>query len=163
MTFFVGALDKTTGIFRYAKASHNPPVLIRKGVAAKCESFPEFRKTITYLSKPNGSPLGYCQDQQFEENSLQLQAGDKLVFYTDGLTELENKDSKMWGERGFLTAIYEALNNGLRSSEIIKYVIDKAKVFRGNSHLKDDITLCVLQYKGSDEKEQPKTAPESAA
>jgi len=73
-TVICGRYDPRTRIFHWARAGHLPPVLVRGGVAV-------------VQPAPDGMMLGVQLDTEFEQATLQLQAGDTLLLYTDGLIE----------------------------------------------------------------------------
>jgi len=76
LTAFYGIYNKETNSFIYARGAHNPPYLIRNNQIQMLES--------------KGKMLGIFETLSFEEQTIQLQQGDKIIFYTDGLTEACN-------------------------------------------------------------------------
>ncbi len=86
VTVFYCILDLATGRVRYASAGHNPPLLCRgiRGGLSDLEA--------------KGIILGVLQDIQLEEKVVQLEAGDTLVLYTDGVTEAINSAEEQFGE-----------------------------------------------------------------
>ncbi len=150
MTFFVGALNTGTGEFRFARASHDPPYLIRKAkMATETPSFAAFRGHLEPLQGINGRRLGESNEEIFEAESIQLEAGDTIIFYTDGLPDIANADKRMWGERGFLQAFYDGMTDDKTPGEMMKYIIGKADEFKKDTELADDITVCILKFKGA--------------
>ena len=90
VTLWVGILDFTTGELRFVSAGHNPPVLLREDKAQ-------------YLRCKNGFVLAGMEGAKYRENSVQLQKGDLLYLYTDGVTEAEDKSHQLFGEERLLT------------------------------------------------------------
>lgn len=149
MTFFVGALNKRTGLFRYAKASHDAPLWLRKKNLEKCTLFPDFRDQVEYLMEPNGPRLGANTDQEFVEGQVQMEPGDVILLYTDGLLDMENAQGRSWGDRAFLASVQEAYLRHKDSQQMLDVILQRAQAFRQQTPMRDDVTLCVLQFKGA--------------
>ncbi|MGK5092002.1 SpoIIE family protein phosphatase [Deltaproteobacteria bacterium TL4] len=130
MTFFAGCLDLKTGTMRYANASHNFPLLIQKDDKVK-----------RLLNK--GSRLGHFQDSAYQEKEVQLEQGDLLFFYTDGLTENESPDGEQWGERQLIQ--YLKQNKKQTSQKIVDGLMEKVVEFNGGTPLNDDVTMTVCR------------------
>jgi predicted ATPase/serine phosphatase RsbU (regulator of sigma subunit) len=160
MTFFVGALNEKTGEFKFARASHDPPFLIRreKVASATKPSFADFRGMLEPLQGINGRRLGEALDETFESQSIMLEPGDTIIFYTDGLPDIVNKEFRSWGERGFLTAFYEGYFENQSVTELTKQIVTKADQFKKDGELADDITVCILRFKGGTESRQKQAA-----
>ncbi len=95
--------------------------------------------------KSGGIPVGILPGQQFPEETLQLDSGDILVMYTDGVIEARAEDGRMFGlER--LTRIIEQ-NSLLGAHEIFERIQAAIKVFIGKALPFDDMTLMVLRVK----------------
>jgi serine phosphatase RsbU (regulator of sigma subunit) len=73
-TVICGRYARRSGVLRWARAGHLPPVLVRGG-------------TSTIQPMPEGMLLGVELDAEYEQFSLPLRSGDTLLFYTDGLIE----------------------------------------------------------------------------
>lgn len=73
-TVICGCYDPRTRVFRWARAGHLPPILVRGGVAVAQPA-------------PEGMMLGVTLDAEFEQSALPLRTGDTLLLYTDGLIE----------------------------------------------------------------------------
>ncbi|RYZ67920.1 MAG: HAMP domain-containing protein, partial [Proteobacteria bacterium] len=99
MTFFLACIDKTTGEMTYANASHEAPYVLRNGVTDPG------RGDFENLNEVNNPRLGEQIDRVFKETSIQLNAGDRVVFYTDGVVDVKNPEEKVWGERKFLKTL----------------------------------------------------------
>lgn len=152
MTFFAGALNKCTGEFRYSRASQNPPLLMRQSKLNEPSNFIKFRGELVFLMEPNGPPLGTEESVEFASGSHQLEPGDQILFYTDGLPERTNVTGREWGERGFLSALHEAVAKYTLPVEITRHIVQKAEEFGAKSELTDDITICLLKFKGIEHK-----------
>jgi len=151
MTFFIGALNTQSGEFRYVRAAHDAPFVLRQGTKFERLKPGGLQDGVEYLNGEICCPLGDSPDESFAGNSIWLNSGDTVVLYSDGLTEMIDGDDHPWGERSFLTAVREALNNERPLPEQIQSVIARANAFRGEAELRDDITLCFVKYTGAAE------------
>jgi sigma-B regulation protein RsbU (phosphoserine phosphatase) len=78
VTVFYAVLDPKTGVLRYASGGHNPQYLRRTD------------SSVEALAGSGGVVLGVMPDAQFAAHSVQLRPGDRLLLYTDGVTEAFN-------------------------------------------------------------------------
>jgi serine phosphatase RsbU (regulator of sigma subunit) len=91
-------------------------------------------------------PLGILDEANYEETRLQLEPGDKIVFYTDGIVEAMNEKEEMYG--------FERLQEVLESSrsasaeELLKSILENVKVFTGEAEQHDDLTAIVVNVTG---------------
>jgi serine phosphatase RsbU (regulator of sigma subunit)/putative methionine-R-sulfoxide reductase with GAF domain/anti-sigma regulatory factor (Ser/Thr protein kinase) len=136
VTAVYGALDPQTGRFTYANAGHNPPLLVRSSPAK------EPGTTIESLTR-TGIALGVIERAEMTERSLELAAGDRLVFYTDGITEAFSAAGEVFGDARLLNVLRksEAGNSQRLLDEIDEAVI----AFVAEYPVSDDITLIVLR------------------
>jgi sigma-B regulation protein RsbU (phosphoserine phosphatase) len=93
-------------------------------------------------TKGDTFPLGIIEDANYEETRLQLQLGDKVVFYTDGIVEAMNEVEEIYG--------FERLQEVIKSSQVdsaealMKEVITSVDEFAGKAPQHDDITVIVV-------------------
>ena len=134
VTSWFGILDLRTGKMQYVNAGHNTPLLYSK----KNNSF-EYIKT-----KPNLVLAGMA-NIEYKMNELILEPGDRIFLYTDGVTESNNKDNKLYGE----DRLKQFLNNNIDFTieETINGVKNDVDNFIGNMEQFDDITMLELIYK----------------
>ncbi|MGC2543283.1 MAG: PP2C family protein-serine/threonine phosphatase, partial [Candidatus Sulfotelmatobacter sp.] len=104
VTFGYCLIDTTDKRLTYASAGHCPPILFHKSG----EAVP---------LKEGGTPLGIFPDRKYEDAGLQLESGDRLVLYTDGLTEAMNSDEQEFGERRLIEL--GSRNIALSASEML--------------------------------------------
>jgi sigma-B regulation protein RsbU (phosphoserine phosphatase) len=121
---------RVTGV----NAGHNLPLLYRTR-----------QQTHEFLPR-GGRPLGWFDDLPVESVEYQLQPGDVLVLYTDGLTEAENIHAKPYGEDR-LVAVARA-NASQSAANIMAKIIESVAAFRGTAPPFDDMTLVVIRYTG---------------
>ena len=131
VTVFYGIYNLKTGEVVYTNAGHNPPYVVKADGSIK--NLPLSKNLVT----------GIVEGYQYTEETLQLEHGDTLLLYTDGVTEAIDTESKEYGE--------ERLKNLLRQSaqascqELIDMVKADVKSFAGNEEQSDDITLLAIK------------------
>ena len=133
VTAWMGILEISTGQFTYVNAGHNPPLIKRAG--GKFE----------WLKSRPGFVLAGMEGVRYRENTLQLEPGDRLYLYTDGVTEATNADQELYGEERLLAALNEAPD--LPVEELLPRIKDSIDTFVGDADQFDDITMLGLSYK----------------
>lgn len=134
ITVWMGVLNLKTGLLTFVNAGHNPPLLRRKNGA------------FQYLKSPADFVLAGWEDFQYCKHEVQLQSGDQLYLYTDGVSEAQKEDEDLFGEERLLEVL-----NAVDSSDP-KVICERAKEavdrFMGDAPQFDDITMLSLTYKG---------------
>ena len=128
ITFFYAQLDGPSRCLRYASAGHNPPVLQR------CDGS---QKRLM----EGGGVLGVFPDQTFGLGTAQLAPGDRVIFFTDGVTEANSPEGEEFGEARLLGLLKE--HGVLSAGELQKNILRAAADFSGG-HWHDDATLVIL-------------------
>lgn len=139
-TVFYGVLNQS-GKFEYVNAGHVPPLILRRSGA------------IEGLASGN-LPVGMFDEAEFASASVDLQEGDFLVIYTDGVSEAANIHSELFEEHRLRTVLEQF--KGKNVDEITEAIREGVKAFTAGAPQSDDITILVVQYKG-----QPKAAQAS--
>jgi phosphoserine phosphatase RsbU/P len=142
MTFFLATIDENTGVLSYANASHDPPYLIRKPKGRTLT-----KRDLEPLMEVIGPRLGEKIGSVYEEVSVQLDPGDAIVFYTDGIIDLQDTKGNRWGERTFLKMVCEAAGGGQDLTQKMNFMRRSISNYRGSADLLDDITLFMAEYK----------------
>jgi phosphoserine phosphatase RsbU/P len=124
--------DTRTGRLRYTNAGHPPPVLFR----ASGETFLEL--------DAEGLIIGVKRDVEFEERSLEIEHGDLLLLYTDGIIEAEGPGGELFGTRRLQTIL--AREHRKPACDIITAVLAAVRAFSGINSFKDDISMLVLKF-----------------
>ncbi len=132
ITFFFGIFDMKSKTLRYSNAGHNPPILIRKD------------KSIEYLDQ-GGMVLGFLADQEFVQANVDMQSGDYVCFYTDGVTEIKNEEEEEFGEKRLKRLLQE--NYGLSPRKMRLKILDEIKNFANSAQLQDDVTILIVYVK----------------
>jgi sigma-B regulation protein RsbU (phosphoserine phosphatase) len=121
-----------TRVLRYVNAGHNAPMVLRWG-DNQCEVF--------HLES-SGTPLGLVGNSQFPSQPLQLEIGDVMVMYTDGITESENPEQELWGQER-LESLLQACRY-CTPAQIIERIVDEVSSFSKDRSQSDDMTLVVI-------------------
>ena len=130
VTAWMGILDLETGMIRYANAGHNPPLVRHKD------------GTYEYLKGRANFVLAGMEGVRYKEQQLQLQQGDEIYLYTDGVTEAHDIDKQLFGEERLLVSLNGG--KGMTVEEICRKVKGDVDAFQGEAEQFDDITmLCV--------------------
>ena len=128
-TCYFGLYDDSTGMLRYTNAGHLPPILVRKGAATRLEV--------------NGTVMGAFPFSKYEESVIQLESGDLLVCFTDGITEPENEYDEMFGEERLVELVTK--NAEREEEKIIGIILDSVRQWTGSPELQDDMTLLLAR------------------
>jgi phosphoserine phosphatase RsbU/P len=131
VTFWYCTIDATQNRLTYANAGHWPPILFHKSG----EAVP-FRE--------GGTPLGIFPGWKYDDGGFPLASGDRLVLYTDGLTEAMNSDKQEFGEGRLLELC--SRNIALSASEFLAAIREEVVTFC-NGNFQDDFTLVVVAVK----------------
>jgi len=121
-----------SGRLRYTNAGHPPPLLYR----ASGNSFLEL--------DADGLIIGVKKEVSFEERSLNIERGDLLSLYTDGIIEAEGADGELFGTRRLQTIL--SREHSKPAAEIISAVLSAVRAFSGQVSFKDDISMLVLKF-----------------
>lgn len=131
ITTFYGILIPTTGSLLYSNAGHNPPYLLRAA-----------SDTPPRLLYPTGMLLGVTEDGVWEQSTVQLSPGDKLILYTDGLIEAQNHQGAFFGEERLRETIQ--MSHGLSAQSTLDLLLEQMQTFVDSAPRYDDITLMVV-------------------
>ncbi|MGH9716584.1 MAG: PP2C family protein-serine/threonine phosphatase [Candidatus Acidiferrales bacterium] len=136
VTAFAGILDRHTGRVVYTDAGHEPPCVL--GASGKVSRV---------VDKVGGTVLGLLPDEAYPSGTIELDPGDALVLYTDGVSEAMNPDLELFGSQAVQTALGR-VGQPARSETIIQVLLDDVELFVGNAKQSDDITTLVIKYLG---------------
>jgi sigma-B regulation protein RsbU (phosphoserine phosphatase) len=130
VTLIYGILDPETGILTYANAGHNPGFLLRAG-SDEVESLPN-----------TGIPLGMFEEMAWKQIQIQINPGDILLLYSDGVPEAQNIAEEEYGEDRMITHGQAGMGQPAADTQIA--IIDSINDFVGDAPQFDDITLMVV-------------------
>ena len=131
VTAWMGVLDLTNGMISYANAGHNPPVIRRKD------------GSYEYLKAKRNFVLAGMKGVVYKKFELQLQPGDEIYLYTDGVTEAQNLEKQLYGEERLLSCLNEC--NDISVEDICKKVRKDVELFVGDADQFDDITMLSIR------------------
>lgn len=150
MTMAVVQMDLSSGETIISNAGHEAPLLLKTmndpNSKNKCE--PLFVR---------GERLGFSPESQFENLKVQLDVGDTILIYTDGVSEATNTENKQFGERA-VKKLFNKLGT-LPLAEIKTQLFEELKTFMGSEPQHDDITYVLLKWHHQLEKVIPTPAP----
>ncbi len=130
-TLFYGVFDGTTRTLRYVNAGHNPPAILRSN------------GSVDWL-ETGSAPVGMFPDSKYEESVVQLNPGDLLVAYTDGVIEATSPAGEEWGVEGLLKATAACAQQCEDAEQLVQSIFcamdDFSKGCQG-----DDATVAVVR------------------
>lgn len=136
-TLFLALFEPETRQLRYSSGGHNAPIIIHADGAVQ-------------LLEEGGLPLGAFDFGDYEEGTVQLEPGDLLFLYTDGLTETKGLDGdEDFGEDRLNDLLREMRQDGV--PDIFATIGDRLHEFSGRTDADDDITMIGLKIQGADE------------
>lgn len=135
VTAWEGTIDLNTGKVVFANAGHNPP-LVRHGDGS-----------FEFLHSRPGLVLAGMEGVRYRLQDFQLEPGDVIFLYTDGVTEATNADTELFGD----DRLRETLNSCKFTTmqELCDHVQTEVDRFVGAAPQFDDITMLALKYKGN--------------
>ncbi len=132
VTVFYCVLDPVSGALSYANGGHNPPYVQRSD------------GSIEALRGLGGLVLGAMPGMKYPQHTLQLLPGDRLVLYTDGVTEALNPADEAYGTDRLIGEI-KAHDDGTAAA-LVERLCSSVTVFADTAPQSDDITLTVLSW-----------------
>ena len=137
VTIFHGILNINNGEVQYACGGHCPPYLLKPN--GKVEPLPQSQ------DENKGRPPGLLEDQEYEVMKIQLNKGETIFLYTDGVTDAGNRDGDMFEEKRLI----KYLENNCQKSpeELYEGLIQEIEKFTSGEPQSDDITIMALRYK----------------
>ena len=142
-TVIYGVLDARTGEFRFVSAGHPGPVHLPGGAGP-------------VILESAGFPIGLAKDA-YEERSLRLTDGDRLYFYSDGVTEAMDPAGALFGEVRLLEAIGRGRSLPLQKS--VAAVMGEVERWRGAACAQDDISIVAVEVSVASGQGEPDVDP----
>ncbi len=131
VTVFYGIYQLSTGQINYCNAGHNSPYLIKAD------------GTSVALPISIDPIVGVIEDAEFHDKQIQLEQGDTLLLFTDGVTEAMNSQLEEFGEQRLLETIQETTSDNCQ--DLINTIKKSVSTFAGQTEQSDDITLLALK------------------
>ena len=136
VTLFAGILDLRTGRIDYSDGGHEPPFLVR-------------RKTgVEMVKKKGGVALGVFGDYDFEIGTIELDPGDALVLYTDGVNEAMNGSRQLFSTPAIEDTL-RTVSSDKAAVGICESMITSVDAFVKGAPQSDDITVLIIRYCGA--------------
>ena len=132
VTAWMGVLEIDTGKFTFVNAGHNPPILKNNEKSAWLKSSPRF-------------VLGGIKNIKYFQNEITLNPGDRLLLYTDGVTEAINNKEEFFGEKRLIEILDKKGDSQIK--EVLDSIKNDIDLFVGDLDQFDDITMLILEYK----------------
>jgi serine phosphatase RsbU (regulator of sigma subunit)/CheY-like chemotaxis protein len=134
VTLYAGIVNLRTGILQYCDGGHEPPFLIRRG------------SKPLLIEKQGGMALGVDANFPYRSATIQLDPGDTLFLYTDGVNEARNGDGKLFKTGGIEAAL--AVNDTTSCELLCDTVMKRLGQFVHGAPQSDDITMLAVTFRG---------------
>jgi len=131
VTVFYALLDTRSGDLAYANGGHNPPYLVRGGA-------------VEALERTGDMVLGAFDTATYRAKHTRLAPGDRLVLYTDGVTEAMDPADALFGEERLCAYLRAA--DGVRPERLIGGIVEAVQRFAGDQPQSDDLTVLAVEY-----------------
>lgn len=132
VTAVLARFDTDSGLLRYINAGHPPPLVLRHG------------RTVRVLPGGRRLPLG-LPDSRANMGEIRLEPGDRLLMYTDGVTEARNATGAMFEPSHLADLAARHIRSGLPPAEILRR-LGKAVAAHQDGPLRDDATLLLVEW-----------------
>jgi anti-sigma regulatory factor (Ser/Thr protein kinase) len=130
-TAFYGRLNTSNRILTYSSAGHEMPLW-----------FHAYTRTVEKLQS-TGYPLGLFSEFEFETREIQMEMGDRLILFTDGVTDATDENGNRFGHKALIDLIIKS--HALTCHELTDELMKAVETFMGDSKQRDDIVLSVLE------------------
>jgi phosphoserine phosphatase RsbU/P len=130
-TLFYAFYDNTDNTLTYTKAGHEPPLLFRGGGGE-----------LEYL-EGEGFPVGLMEDGKYQEKTIKLERGDRILLYTDGLTGALNVKGEVLGRKRLVELVRAHKGDDIEA--FLDALADEIMLFSGDAPQPDDIAVVVME------------------
>ncbi len=134
VTLFIGVIDLNSGTMLYSNAGHNPPYIVKDD------------GSLTSLRERHGPIVGALEGLTFKENTVALRSKDKLVLFTDGVTEAMNGNNELFGEERLKSALMKNYQD--EPEALIEKLMQAVSTHEAQTPQSDDITVLVFKFIG---------------
>lgn len=132
VTAWLGVLNTETGVLTYVNAGHNPPLVRHSNEA------------FYFLKSRPGLVLAGMSGLHYRQYELQMQPGDRIFLYTDGITEAANPANELYGNDRLLQYLNRHAAEPLQS--VVCGLTADVHAFAGAAEQSDDMTMLVMDY-----------------
>ncbi len=130
LTAFFGIIDLEKNTFAWTNCGHHPAILLRGD-------------QVIRLGNP-GPFIGFIESPQFQDEMIELEKGDRIILFTDGIVEARNEKGEMFDNKRLLSLCVELRKE--TPSLFVKHLLDDLKRFCGNEVQDDDRAVLVVDY-----------------
>lgn len=130
VTVLYGVLDFNERMFRYARAGHEPPLLLRAD------------GTVERLQHGPGMALGLWEDIALDEREIVLPEGSTLLLFTDGMTDCRDPKGEAFGIKRITQKLSELTKNN--AQQTCDFMLETLKSFQNGAKQDDDVTLVAI-------------------
>ena len=138
VTVWIGILELSSGILRAGNAGHEYPAIGRKG------------KKYELLKDKHDLVIGAMEGLKYSEYELQLDPGDKIFVYTDGVPEASDSNKQLYGTDRMVDALN--IDPEAETKNVLKNVRKSISDFVKDAEQFDDLTMMCVEYKGKNKK-----------
>lgn len=131
-TAWIGILNTKKNVLNFTNAGHNPACELKQG-----EGF-------SLVKSRHGLFIAGMDDTQYKQTEIQLNSGDCVFLYTDGLTEAHNTNKKIYGEKRLLEKL-NSLNMNIGCKKVIEELNYDVDLYAKGTEQFDDITLLMIK------------------
>lgn len=134
-TIFCGLLDVRTGQLIYSDGGHCPPYIMRES------------GDVEQLKGKKGLPLGVMDNMHYMDNEITLGLGDRIILYTDGITEAEDLKQEQYG----FSRLRELLTKEQASNQtrLLAHMVEDVERFTDGAIQSDDIAVLIVDRKAN--------------
>jgi sigma-B regulation protein RsbU (phosphoserine phosphatase) len=129
-TMVYGLFDTRDGRVAITQAGHPPPILLQKGANAT-------------LVGTGGYPVGMLPDVDYEKEEFTVNKGDRLILYSDGITECTNSNQVQFSVERLIDILEKGRNLPLR--KLMESIEEGLRLWRENDDFEDDMTLLAIE------------------
>ena len=132
VTLFAGLVNLTSGKISYVNCGHNKPLIKTANGEYK------------YLQGDSNIVLGIFEDTKYDILESELQPGDTILLYTDGITEAMNSEGEMFGESRFAECVNKTDDSDIQL--MAENIVNEVEKFSGDIPQSDDITMLLFRF-----------------
>jgi sigma-B regulation protein RsbU (phosphoserine phosphatase) len=148
-TFFYAQYDGGSRLLTYVNAGHNPPILVRGGLASYSPVLTHGLAVAAALDvkllSTGGPVIGAFSNSHYEQEAVYMGPGDVLIAYTDGVTEALNVEGQEFGETQLLEVARRYC--ALPADEMSDRIVRRIQAWCGDTPQHDDLTLVILKVR----------------
>jgi len=130
-SFLYTVVDTGNLKLKFVNAGHNPPLIF------------DIKNKTAYESGESDLLIGIMETANYKESAADINIGDIILLYTDGITEVMNSQNELYGIERLKSLVMR--NCGLSANDIFKKIIEDITSFSGKSNFDDDVTGVVIK------------------